>query len=153
MGKQKLDLVHLSVDNINGIKQEIAELENMLKSDKASGSPKIQNEVEFRAEINSKKKLLKDHAPEELKGQAQNKAFKRVHELKEIIQDAMPSNKEYYQPYPKDGSTHDFERVVKQQMAFQSDKNMQNAVQEYKHLMRRIDPQDPTITNVELLRK
>jgi len=153
MAKQKLDLVHLSADNIRGIKNDIKELENMLSADIASGSPKIQNRAEFTREITEKKKILKDHTPKELRGANKNKAYKRVKELKKIISDAMPPSKEYYQPYPKAGSSYDFERVVNQQMAFQTDKKMQSMVQEYKHLCRRLDPSDPTITNIELLRK
>jgi hypothetical protein len=154
MAKQKLDLVHLSVDQIRGIKQDIKELENMLKADKASGRPKIQNEAEFVAEIKKKKKLLKDHSPKELRGQNKNKAYARAKELREIIADAMPKKRDYYQRYPKGGDmTHDFDRTVRQQMAFQKDKKLKQAVQEYKHIMRRLEPDDPTISNIELLRR
>jgi len=150
---QKLDLVHITVDQIKEIKSDITSMENMLKADIASGRPKIQDKVEFIGEINKKKKILKDHTPKAFRGKKKNEAYTRAKKLKKIIQDAMPSKKAYYQPYPKDGSSFDFERVVKQQMDFQNNKKMQAAVQEYKHLMRRIDPSDPSITNIELLRK
>ena len=65
----------------------------------------------------------------------------------------MPKTKDYYQRYPKDGNSYDFDRTVRQQIAFQTDKNIKNAVKEYKNIMRRLDPQDPTISNIELLRK
>jgi len=150
---QKLDLVHVTVDQIREIKSEIRQMENMLKADIASGRPKIQDRNEFIGEINKKKKVLKDHTPKPFRGRKKNEAYTRAKKLKKFIQSAMPSKKAYYQPYPKDGSSYDFEAVVKQQMDFQTNKKTQDAVQEYKHLMRRIDPQDPTITNIELLRK
>ena len=154
MAKSKYDLVHLSVENIREIKREIKELEFMLKSDKASGNPKIQSEAEFVGEISKKKKLLKDHTPRELKGADANKAYSRAQELRDIIVDAMPKSKDYYQKYPTIGDSGlDFDRTVRQQIAFQTDKKVKNAVKEYKNIMRRLDPQDPTISNIELLRK
>ena len=153
--KSEFDLVHASVDQIREIKNDIAHLERMLKADQSQTTPKITDVTEFKAEIAKKKKLIKNHAPKKLKGKEASKAYAKAKELKKIIQEAMPSSKEYYRPYPKgeNGHNFDFERAVKQQMAFQTDPKIQKAVINYKSILRRIDPDNPEITNIELLRK
>ena len=96
-----------------------------------------------------------EHKPRRLRGQKANKAYAEAKRLKKIIQGAMPSRKAYFKPYPKssDGHDFDFERTVAQQVAFQTDPKIKKAVQHYKNIMRRLDPSDPTISNIELLRK
>lgn len=153
--KSEFDLVHASVDQISEIKRDIDSLERMLKSDQSQTTPKITDLAEFKGEINKKKKILKDHAPKKLKGQKANKAYDEAKRLKKIIQDAMPSRKDYFQRYPKgeDGHDFDFERIVKQQVDFQTNPKITGAVRQYKSILRRIDSSDPTISNIELLRK
>jgi len=153
--KSEFDLVHASVDQIREIKNDIAHLERMLKADQSQTTPKITDVTEFKAEIAKKKKLIKNHAPKKLTGQKASKAYAKAKELKKIIQEAMPSSKEYYRPYPKgeNGHNFDFERAVKQQMAFQTDPKIQKAVQNFKSIMRRLEPENSEISNIELLRK
>ena len=151
MKKAELDLVHVSPAQISEMKADINSAERMLKADIASGRPKIQDKAEFKAEVAKKQKILDVHAPKKFRGENANKQLKRAQDLKQRIIEAMPKSREYYQQYPKgDGSNLDFERAVKQQIFFQTDKQVQENVRHYKHIMRRIDPDDPTITNIEL---
>jgi len=155
--KSEFDLVHITPTQIREIKSEINELEKMFKADQASGRPKIQNEIEFKAEIKKKKKVLQNHAPKKLKGPKANRAYKLAKELKKKIQAAMPSSRAYFQQYPKSSDKHtkqaDFERTVAQQVAFMQNSEIQQAVTQFKHIMRRLDSSDPTISNIEGLRK
>jgi len=124
----------------------------MYKADQLSGRPKIQDGAEFHGEINKKKKVLEDHKPKKLRGQKANRAYKEADRLKAIIQDHMITRKQQESKYPK-GFDHDFERAVEQQMKFQTDSELKQSIMRYKNIMRRLDPSDPTITNIELLRR
>lgn len=155
--KSEFDLVHITPAQVREIKSEVNELEKMFKADQASGRPKIQNEIEFKAEIKKKKKVLQNHAPKKLKGPKANRAYRLAKELKKKIQAAMPSSRAYFQQYPKSSDKHnrqaDFERTVAQQIAFMQNSEIQRAIQQYKHILRRLDPNDPTVSNIEGLRK
>jgi len=148
--KSELDLVHASPSQIQELKSEINYLESMLASEAGS---KIQDRTEFNAEIAKKREVLQAHAPKKLRGEKANKLLKQARELEKDIKEAMVPAKEAYQPYPKNGSSFDFERSVKQQMAFQLNKGIQKKVAHYKNIMRRLDPDDPTIANIERLRR
>ncbi len=155
--KSEFDLVHCSHEQIKELKNDISGLEKMLVADKASGHPKIQDEELFQKQIRNKQKILEDHAPTKFKGQKANTAFARAKELKKIIQDAMPKERDFYREYPGKGTSHKdemaFEKAVQQQIKFQTDPKIQKATRELKHINRRLDPDDPTITNLEALRK
>ena len=134
------------------IEQEIDGLETMLREDQRSKTPKITDIGEFVGQIKKKKAVLEDHTPKKLRGQSSNKAYARVKDLALKIKAELPGKKDYFMPYPKDESSQDFERVVNQQVKFMTDPKIQGMVREYKHLMSRIDPSDPTIRNIESLR-
>jgi len=102
--------------------------------------------------IKKKKAILEDHTPKKFIGQTGNKALARAKDLAIKIKAELPGKKDYFMPYPKDESSQDFERVVRQQVRFMTDPKIQGMVREYKHLLRRIDPSDPSIANIERLR-
>ena len=151
---KKVDLTLITPQQAKEIGAEINHLERMLQADKSSPSPKIQDVAEFNAEIAKKKKILNDHTPKPFSGKTKDKAAKRIKELDTFIKEQMPSAKSYYQSYPKNGGCdNDFERAVIQQMAFQSNPKIQQAVAERKNLLGRLEPHDPYIRSVENLRK
>ena len=152
--RQKLDLVHATPSQITELKADIDAAKRMLDADAQSGRPKIQDRQEFvREHITAKQKILDDHSPKRLRGENANKLLKQAREMADEITEAMPKTNDYYQRYPKGGgSSHDFERAVKQQMAFQTNKVLQKKITAYKNIMARIDPDDPTIRNIEKLR-
>lgn len=145
--------VYMSPDQIREVKTDIANLERMLAADKASGRPKIQDEVEFKAELNKKKELLKNHEPRKLTGERANKALREAREIESFLKDSMQNNRDFYQPQPKNGSTHDFERAVKEEMRRMTDKGYKEKAMRYKSIMRQLDPSDPTLTNLERFRR
>ena len=149
----KFDLTHASVAQINETKKEIESMERMLQADR-TGSQRIQDEVEFKGEIAKKKKFLQTHVPKKFRVADGNKAYTYAKKLEKEISDAMPSRKKYFQAYPNANDTRreqSFEETVQMQMKFQSDKALKQKIQEYKHIMRRIDPDNPNITNIENL--
>lgn len=155
--KSEFDSVHASVAQIDETKREIKELENMLSEDARRKSPYIQDPDAVKGEILKKKAMLERCTPKKFRGQKANRALAHARELEAEIKEAMPSSNDYFRPYPAKGKTfrqeRDFDRSVRQQMAFQSDKKLKKKIREYKHIMRRIDPDDPTLTNIERLRR
>lgn len=149
----KIDLALATPQQIKEIGADIRGLENMLEADKRSRSPKIQDEAEFKANIESKKKLIESHSPKPFRGKTKDKAAKRVKELDKFISDQMPKKKAYYQRYPKNGADNDFERAVNQQIAFQTNPKIQQAIAERKNLIGRLEPHDPYIRNIENIRR
>lgn len=156
----------MTTEQINQTKKDIADLENMLKADRSSRHPKITDEVEFLKDVKEKKQLLKDHAPQPFESDGQkNKAYEAAKKLRAFISAQMPSRRDYYQNYPREVDRYGnpispdhnakmaFDRAVRQQMKFQTHPKILRAVHLYKNIMRRIDPADPTITNIELLRR
>ena len=133
-------------------RQEIENLEVMLQEDRKNKTPKITDIGEVMNQIRTKKAVLENHTPKKLRGQTSNSAYARAKELAAKIKDEMPGKKDYFMRYPKDESSSDFERVVKQQVRFQTDPKIQSMVREYKNIMARIDPSDPTGRNIERLR-
>lgn len=155
--KKKLDLVHMSNARIAEVEKDILSLEGMLNHPDDHIKGKIQDREGMKNEIVQKRKLLQQHAPKKYRGKAGNKPLAEAKELRERIASAMPKREMYYQPEPKNADRHskhqDFEQTVKQQVAFQSDPKLKRMIHRYKYIMRRIDPSDPSITNIELLRR
>jgi hypothetical protein len=151
MAKKNI-LVHASDRQIKDWKGEISHLENMLKADRASGNPKIADEGEFRGEINKKKKLIKEHSPKMFKGEKANKALRLARKIEKVLQEHMPRKRDHEMKQPT-GYSKDFERTVEQEMAYMTNPKLKELQLAYKNIMRRLDPQDPTVTNIERLRK
>jgi len=148
----KIDLAMATPAQVADMKQEINHLERMLESDKQRRSPKIQDEAEFNVELDRKRKILENHTPKPFRGKNKDKAAKRVKELDSFIQDHMPKSRDYFQKQPT-GCSNDFERTVEQQIAFQTNPKIQKAVAERKFLIARLEPNDPSLRNIERLRK
>ena len=150
--QNEYDIAFITPAHAAKTKQEIESLEAMLKADQTSKSPKIQDVGEVMQNIKKKKVVLENHTPKKFRGQTSNKAYARAKDLALKIKNELPGKKDYYMPYPKDDSSQDFERVVNQQVKFMTDPKIQGMVREYKYLLRRIDPSDPSISNIERLR-
>ncbi|MCP4262821.1 MAG: hypothetical protein GY774_35730 [Planctomycetes bacterium] len=157
--KPKVAKVFMTDTQITEVKKEIASIERLLsraKDPRDHVGRTIQDPAELQREAVKKRELLQEHSPKKLRGQNANKKLKEARQLAREIREAMPQGKDYYNRYPKSSDNHtrqaDFERAVKQQVEFQRPE-MQNKVLRYKEIMRQIDPGDPTITNIEALRK
>jgi len=140
-------------------KNEIKEMETMLAGgradrDVAYRNDKIQEPELIRHEIKKRKQFIEDNTPKKLTGVAANKALKRAKEIAAELKEAMPTRKMFDQRYPSSSDraskASDFEKAVQQQMAFQRD---QKKVEEYRYLMSRLDPENPTVRDIERLRR
>jgi hypothetical protein len=155
--KNEFEKIHMTNAQIKEVKERIASAERMLNDPRDWVRNKITDPELIKANIKKDQKLLNEHAPRKLRGQRANKMYAEAKELAQKIRDQMPSNRQYFQQYPKDSDGHnrqaEFEKVVAQQMKFQSDPKIIKMVTRYKNIMRRIDPSDPTISNIEALRK
>jgi hypothetical protein len=149
---KKVDLTLATPQQVREIGAEINHLEGMLKADQSKPNPKIQDVEEFNSVIKKKKELLATHAPKPFRGKNKDKAAKRIKELDSFIKEHMPSEKDYYQKYPK-GCDNNFERAVNRQVVFQTDPTIQKAIAERKYLWGRLEPDDPYKRNIEGLRK
>jgi len=155
--KTEFDIVHMTEAQCREVREEIDMMEGMLNDPRPWVRNKITDEAEIRKTIKSKKKLIEDHTPRKLTGQKANKAYAEAKKLADFIREQMPSRKDYFRPYAKESDDHnrqaDFERAVQQQVKFQTDPEIQRAIIHYKNIMRRLDPSDPTISNIEKLRR
>lgn len=146
MAKQKQPEAYLTNTQIRELKAEITGLEAMGKN----MAHKIQDKAEFYANIMQKKKMLEDCTPKKLTGAAGNKALKRAREIEAKLKETMLSSKEYMQ---SKNDSYDFNRAVNYQVKLMTDPEYQKMTREYKNIMRQIDPSDPTISNIERLRR
>jgi hypothetical protein len=155
--KTEFDITLMSEAQCEEVRQSINNLEKMLNDERPWVRGKITDEKEVRAEIRKKRALLNEHSPKKLRGAKANRAYAEAKKLKEFIAEHMPDRKSYFQRYSKDTDSHnkqaDFERAVQQQMEFQKNPDIQRAVTRYKNIMRRIDSDDPMVSNIEALRK
>lgn len=110
---------------------------------------------EIKSEIAKKQKHLRDFSPKEFTGKDRDKYYKKAKKYARWIHENMPPNKEHKMMYPKGVGTArsevNFDQAVQNQVKWQL--NGQKVVEAYKHIMRRLDPQNPTITNIERLRR
>ncbi len=156
--KSEFDLALMTPEQVKETEKEITYLENMLKSDQSGtyGSAKISDVSEFRAEIKQKKDMIAGFKPKKMRGPKANKAYAYAKQLAEKIKAEMPSFVDYHRSYPsgksKTTAEFDFEKAVRQQVAFQTNTALQGMIREYKNIMGRVDPDDPTLRNIESLR-
>jgi hypothetical protein len=148
--------VFASKERIAEVKNDIRELESMLKEDAQRKVPKITDVDGVKAEIFKKQQYIERHSPAQLRGENANRAFKEAKELERIIKEKMPKASVFGQHYPKGGDSHlkqqKFEEAVRQQMHFMSDPKVKQAAQKYKYIMARLSGGDPRESNIERLR-
>ena len=154
----EFDLGNASPEVVKDVKREVAQLERALRGGAMDSRTGIGANLDrcgkdLREELGKKKTWLNKYEPEKLTGTASNKAFKRVTELKARISGKLQSNKNFHQFYPKNQRNEkDFHDSVQHEAALMRDKDYKRDVTEYRALMRQIDPSDPTVVNIELLR-
>lgn len=155
MAKKKTEIPTLmNKAEVEVVKDEIRHLEGMMKS--WAGQKYISDKGSIMKEIREKKKIIETHSAQKYSGEEGNKAYLRAKKLAEGIRKKLIDKKSYYQRYSKDSDSHtkqmDFERAVNHQVALMKDSHYQDMILEYQYHMKRLDPDDPTISNVELLR-
>lgn len=148
--------IYASEDRIKEVKNDIRELEFMLKEDAQRKQPKITDVSSVKAEILKKQQYIERCSPPAFRGENANRAYKEAKELERIIKDNLLKSSRFGQHYPKGDDSHlkqqKFEEAVKQQIKFMTNPTIKQAVQKYKYIMSRLDPHDPTVRNIERLR-
>jgi hypothetical protein len=142
--------------DISRIKAEIKEFENQMSgreimSDGVGYSEHtrkhIQNDDDIKHEIDKRKKTLERLTPKSYKGEQANKAWAWAKKTQKWIHENMPTQKQFRTMYDSD----DFDREVLRQEKWQ--RHGDRVVDNYRYVMRRLDPSDPTLGDVERLRR
>lgn len=151
------DKVYATNQQLLEAETEVKELEGMLEEDRRRKSPRISSVEDVKKQIVKRKRFIKEFKPAKARGQNANRMYAEAKKLREEIANAMPTAEKYFQRDVKNSDNHtkamEFERAVQQQIKFQTSPDMQRKVVRYKHIMARIDPSDPTIRNIESLRR
>jgi len=156
----KFDLGNASVEVVADVKKDVAALERALKGgafDSRTGIGLDFNRCgtdDLKKELLEKKAWLRKYTPEKLTKAQANKAYAKAKKLKEKIQAKLLPSKHYYQFYPTTRKKEkDFDDVVNHEVDLLRDREYKRDVAEYRDLMRRLDPSDPRVTNLEELRE
>ena len=151
----EFDRVIVSEDILRENRSQVRELEGMLKADRQRKTPKITEERLVREEIQKHRQILEENAPHKLTGAKANKAYAEAKRLEEEIKKALLPNRTYHQSYPTSGSHSkemDFQRAVDQQVKLQTDRELKYKMNRLKNIYRQLDPDDPTVANLERFR-
>jgi len=151
--KKKPVTKFLSPQRIKEIKNDVASLERMLEENNKPNSTiygRIQDPNEVRKQILKKKQNLELHTPEKLTGPKANKAYEWAKKAEKLINEKMPTKKQIGLSYAKEDSA-DFDIAVRKEMWWMQ--NSRHIIRKYRHIMRRLDPSNPTLTNLERLRQ
>lgn len=172
--KSEFDLVHAGVEEIRQAKREIKEIETILRGGSLGGdtsqvfarTDKISGKEEIVKQLAEKKKFISQFAPKPFRSvHEKNKVYEVYKKIERMLQDNMPRSADYYQGYPKEVTSdgrpmspdhnikRKFDNAVDHQVWFQTHPKIQKAIQRYKHYGRRLDPDNPEMTNIERLRK
>jgi len=114
----------------------------------------IQDPAEVRKEIYKRKKMLAEHTPTKLKGPKANKMYQWAKNYEKWRKEHSLSNAQLGQMYPKsDSKSADFEQAVNALYMEMTNPKLQRADMMYKHIMRRLDPDNPNVTDSRRLRQ
>lgn len=137
----------LSGGEIQDIQQQKAEAEASLKyatENQAGGAGGAIDKNKLKAEINRYDAILNSGAPKKVSGIQKDAMVKESQRLAEEMQKNMPTKEEMDHPARNPGA-------VQKHLKWEQ-RNLKN-IQDYKTIMRTLEPDDPTNTNIDRLRK
>lgn len=137
----------MSAGEIMDIQGQKAEAEASLKyatENQAGGAGGAIDKSKLKAEINRYDAILNAGAPKKVPGAQKDAMIKEVERIVEEMRVNMPTRDEMDHPAKNPGA-------VQKHMKWE-ERNRAN-IQKYKTLQRQIDPDNPTNTNYDLLRK
>lgn len=103
---------------------------------------------EIVREIKKRHDILNERAPKTLTAKEKDDFAKRVKELEAIITKEMPTRNEMWKRPGEDGL--DSDKAVRKNIHWEETTREQ--VQEWKNIKRTLEPQDPSASNIEVLR-
>lgn len=165
--KQKPIKTFLTPQRISEIKSEIRQKEAMLNADRrevelADGvgyyshiKSHLSSPTEIKQDISKLKRTLHDGTPHKYTGEQANRAYAYAKKLETWIRANIPDNRTHGTPYPeKKNTAHadtSFEAAVRREMHWM--KHSGRVISMYRYLMRRIDPDNPDLGNIERFRR
>jgi hypothetical protein len=141
----------LSVTELQGIKQEKKEVESTIKAMTSEGygeGTRAKAEVDvskLRAQSQHLDRIIAEGSPDRVSGVQKDRIAQRAAELSEQIQQGMPTREEMRNPGPRHPG------AIQKNVIWE--KNNLGKVLEWKQLQRQLNPNDPTSSNVESLRR
>lgn len=131
-------------EDLKGLRQEAeATLKHLSANPGTSRSDSI-DKAKLKQEIDYYDGVLAEHSPTTPRGANKDKLWTRAKELEEQMKANMPTREEMDHPARRPGA-------VRKHMMWA--KVNDPKVREYKELMRRLEPDDPTAMDVERLRR
>jgi len=140
----------LSPSEIQALRSEKNDQERMLKeldSENWGAGTNASQRVDkdaLRRQVRQLDKAITDGTPRQIRGATKDKMSKRVKELEGNIVQGMPSHNEMWNLKRNPGAPT-------KNLNWQK-RNAKN-IQEYKQIMRQLEPGDPTASNIERLRR
>lgn len=155
----KFEIGNASVEVVADVKRDVIALERALRGGAFDTRTGIGLDFDrcdtgdLKKELAQKKRWLETYTPQKLTKYQANKAYKRAKELKEKIKAKLQPSKQYYQFYPdKRKQEKDFDNAVAWEAKLLRDREYKRDVAEFRYLMRQLEHDDPSITNLESLR-
>ena len=146
--KQKHILSASEVAALEDEKHEIDSTLNAMEKEQYGHGTHVGSTVDRGAMKRAKAhvdKLIHDGTPGKIAPATKDKLNKRATELEGVFTKGMPTRAEMW------AKRGEHPGIVRKQMAWE--KRNAGAVQEWKQIQRRLEPEDPTASNIERLRK
>jgi len=131
-------------EDLKGLKQEAVATLKHLEANPGTARSEMIDKGHLKREIDRYDGILAENSPSVPRGTNKDHMVARAKELAETLQKDMPTREQMDHPARNPGA-------IRKHM-FWNKKNEKN-VQEYKELQRRLEPDDPTATDVEKLRR
>lgn len=131
-------------DDIKGLKQEAEATLRHLEANPGTARDDSIDKSKLKREIEQYNNILSNNGPTEARGLNKDRMVARARELSEKLQINMPTREQMDHPARNPGA-------VRKHLIWS--KNNEGMIREYKELQRRLEPDDPTATDLEKLRR
>jgi hypothetical protein len=130
--------------DIEGLKAEAEATLRHAEENKVAGSGEMLDKTHLKREIARYDEILHEGAPVKVRGVTKDKLISEARELEDKMQKYMPTREEMAHPERNPGAV---QKHIKW-----GDRNKGN-IQRYKEIMRTLEPDDPTATSIDRLRR
>jgi hypothetical protein len=131
-------------EDLQGMKQEAVATLQHLESTQVAGSAEMVDKGKLKQEIARYDAILHEGTPAKVSGASKDKLREEAKRLEDAMTTNMPTRDEMDHPATNPGA-------VRKHMLW-SERNKGN-VARYKEIMRTLEPDDPTVTSIDRLRR
>jgi hypothetical protein len=131
------------LDDIRGMKQEAEATLKHVETHNVSGAGEMVDKGKLKAEIAKYDAIIHEGSPKQVRGMSKDRMIAEAKQLEESMQKNMPSRFEMDHPERNPGA-------VQKHLKWEK-RNAVN-IPRYKEIMRTLEPDDPTATNIDRLR-